>query len=205
MRKLTYLLFILLFIVCIFPSGVKGNDEFVVVIDSGHGGKDPGAVYFGYNEKDFNQKISNYICKYLEKYEGVKIYVTSVEDNYMSISGRVDFAAYFDANLIISVHNNAGTETATGTTAFIPSGNYRPEVANEAQQLADLVLKKVTASTGLKNNGSYKRLYPDYEWVFYPDGSLADYYGIVKRSIDHGIPALLWSMHLCQIKMTLIY
>ncbi|NLN05180.1 MAG: hypothetical protein GX166_10260 [Clostridiaceae bacterium] len=190
------IVFIFAFVVVLLSGRTEAKKEFVIVFDAGHGGRDPGAVYNDKNgveirEKDLNLKIVKYAIEELKKYENVKIYETRPEDNYLTLGARMDFAKFFNADLFISVHNNAGDPSARGTLAFVPSGNYRPEVADEVKRVANKILEKVSERTGLRNRGVSTRTYTREEWVFYPNGTLADYYGIVKRGIDQGIPSLI--------------
>ncbi len=198
MRKYILSVIVLVFalFVMLLAGRAEAKKEFVIVFDAGHGGRDPGACYNDKNgveirEKDLNLKIVKYAIEELKKYENVRIYETRPEDNYLTLGARVDFAKHCNADLFISVHNNAGDKSARGTLAFVPSGNYRPEVASEAKRVAKKILEKVSERTGLRNRGVASRTYTPEEWVFYPNGTLADYYGIVKRGIDHGIPSLI--------------
>jgi len=78
-----------------------------VVIDPGHGGKDPGAVSpRGLKEKIINLQISKYLKQELQK-QGFKVFLTRDKDNYLSLRQRVDFARKNNADLFISIHTNS--------------------------------------------------------------------------------------------------
>lgn len=78
-----------------------------IVIDPGHGGKDPGAISpRGLKEKDLNLKVSKYLKRELEK-RGYKVYLTRERDVYLTLRERVEIAREKEADLFISVHTNA--------------------------------------------------------------------------------------------------
>jgi N-acetylmuramoyl-L-alanine amidase len=80
----------------------------VVVIDPGHGGKDPGAVGpSGYYEKTANLKIALYLKDYLEKELGLTVIMTRTTDKYLDLKERTAIANDKGADLFISIHNNA--------------------------------------------------------------------------------------------------
>ncbi|PTY76970.1 N-acetylmuramoyl-L-alanine amidase [Heyndrickxia sporothermodurans] len=84
----------------------------IVVIDPGHGGKDPGACANGLKEKDVVLKISKFAKDYLEDgYEGVKVYLTRSTDVFVELSERARFANKKKADLFVSNHINAGGGT----------------------------------------------------------------------------------------------
>lgn len=85
----------------------------VVVLDPGHGGKDPGAVGpSGYYEKTANLKVANYLKEYLEDRLGVTVIMTRTDDTYLSLKERTAIANEHDADLFISLHNNANKSSS---------------------------------------------------------------------------------------------
>ena len=78
-----------------------------IVIDPGHGGRDPGAIgCSGLKEKDINLDISKRLKKILED-EGIKVIMTRNRDTLVSLKKRVDIANRSGADLFISIHTNA--------------------------------------------------------------------------------------------------
>ncbi|MFA5304982.1 MAG: N-acetylmuramoyl-L-alanine amidase [Candidatus Omnitrophota bacterium] len=78
-----------------------------VVIDPGHGGKDPGALSCrGMREKDLNLKIAKYLKEELED-RGIKVILTRDRDIYISLQGRVNVAKRHNADIFISIHGNS--------------------------------------------------------------------------------------------------
>ncbi len=86
----------------------KNKDEFVVVIDPGHGGKDVGANDNGVNEKDINLGVALKLGqKIKEKMKDVKVVYTRDNDSFVSLQGRADKANKAKGNLFISIHTNS--------------------------------------------------------------------------------------------------
>ena len=80
-----------------------------VVIDAGHGGKDSGAAANGLKEKDIALKISRLIVERLNnEYEGVTATLTRNDDTFLELKERTDKANALNADILISVHCNAG-------------------------------------------------------------------------------------------------
>jgi N-acetylmuramoyl-L-alanine amidase len=78
-----------------------------VVVDPGHGGKDPGAISAtGLEEKDLNLKVSKYLKDELEQ-RGFKVILTRSGDKYLTLQERVDVARQNNADLFISIHSNS--------------------------------------------------------------------------------------------------
>jgi len=78
-----------------------------IVLDPGHGGKDPGAISCrGAKEKDLNLKIARYLQAELEE-RGFAVSLTRTDDVYLSLQERVDIAKKRNADLFISIHGNS--------------------------------------------------------------------------------------------------
>jgi N-acetylmuramoyl-L-alanine amidase len=92
-----------------------------IVLDAGHGGQDSGAVGNGLREKDLTLKIVKQIGCMLDDYEGVEVYYTRTDDRYLSLEERAAIANKLKADLLISVHINAGG--GTGFESYIYNGN----------------------------------------------------------------------------------
>jgi N-acetylmuramoyl-L-alanine amidase len=87
----------------------------VVVIDPGHGGKDPGAVSQDgrLKEKDVALNIAERLRKILEKDEAVEVFLTRSDDRFMSLEDRAAAAASAKADLFISIHCNADLDSSS--------------------------------------------------------------------------------------------
>lgn len=174
-----------------------GSDgQITVVLDPGHGGSESGACRTwngkAYIEKDITLKISKYTKKELEKYEGVKVYLTRSTDKYMELYQRVDFGASVGATVFISQHINSTNSneqySVSGALVFLSKGQYRGDITQASHDIAYTILDKLNAA-GFKNQGIQYRLSETGDQ--YPNGTLADYYGIVRRCVLAGFPGMI--------------
>jgi N-acetylmuramoyl-L-alanine amidase len=92
-----------------------------IVLDAGHGGNDPGAVANGLKEKDLTLTIVKHIGRMLGEYENAEVFYTRTDDRYLSLEERAAIANKLKADLLISVHINAGG--GTGFESYIYNGN----------------------------------------------------------------------------------
>ena len=82
------------------------NSEKLVIIDAGHGGAEPGAVYGKLMEKDFNLDIAKRLNELL-KAKNIKTYMIREDDSYVGLYERAFIANSLGAKLFLSIHNNA--------------------------------------------------------------------------------------------------
>ena len=113
-----YLLIFLLFInYNIFSQSLDSN--FTLVIDPGHGGKDPGNTGNGYLEKKIALSIGLKIGDRLKKYKNVKVIYTRKTDIFVDLYRRAKIANDVAADLFISIHCDAHTSNAYGAGTFV--------------------------------------------------------------------------------------
>jgi len=92
-----------------------------IVLDAGHGGRDPGAVGNGLREKDLTLTIVRHIGRLLSEYEGVEVHYTRTDDRFLELSERAKIANDWKADFFLSIHINAGG--GTGFETYIYNGN----------------------------------------------------------------------------------
>ena len=88
------------------PSGKRRSGKFIVAVDPGHGGKDPGAISNGIREKDVNLKIASYLAGELRAM-GVDARMTRTGDTYLRLQERTELANRWKADMFVSIHANA--------------------------------------------------------------------------------------------------
>lgn len=111
--------FTVLFFFCMLNVfGQSDSNTFSIVLDAGHGGKDPGNSYHGYVEKDIALKTTLKVGKLLEREKDFEVTYTRKTDEFIELVNRPKIANKIDANLFVSIHCNsvknfepAGTET----------------------------------------------------------------------------------------------
>lgn len=90
------------------PPRPVGSEIRTIVIDPGHGGKDPGAVgRRGTREKAITLKVSLYVRDLIKKRLGKKVLMTRDRDVFVALEDRADFANKHGADLFVSIHVNA--------------------------------------------------------------------------------------------------
>ena len=96
------------------------SNSFVVVLDAGHGGKDPGKVgYKNAKEKDIALKIVLKVGELLNKHKDIKVVYTRKTDVFIDLWERGRIANKANANLFVSVHCNAHTSQASGAETWV--------------------------------------------------------------------------------------
>lgn len=98
-----------------------GAKDFVVVIDAGHGGHDPGAVGKISKEKNINLKVALKLGKQIERNcKDVKVVYTRTKDVFIPLGQRAEIANNAKADLFISIHTNAlaNNRTAKGASTW---------------------------------------------------------------------------------------
>jgi N-acetylmuramoyl-L-alanine amidase len=108
-----------------------------IVIDAGHGGKDPGAIGpTGLKEKDVALEIAKKLKAKLESRMSCKVLLTRTTDRFLELDERTMFANSVNADLFVSVHLNASTDRkARGVeTYFLSPARSKGELATAARE-----------------------------------------------------------------------
>ncbi len=171
-------------------AAARSNGTVVVALDPGHGGTDPGAsnASYGAKEKDLCLKIAQYAKEELDQYNGVKVVMTRNSDvTLSSLQERVNIAKNQGANLFVSIHLNAANGNAYGAEVYYPNDNLNASIGAQGEQAASKILSEIT-KLGLTNRGIKIR---NTVHDKYSDGSLQDYYGIIRYSKLAGFPGII--------------
>lgn len=164
-----------------------GAGNVVVVLDPGHGGSDPGATCNGLLEKDVTLKVAQY-CKATleEQYSGASVYMTRYGDETVALEDRYNFAQSVGANAYVSIHMNAGG--GTGVEVYYPNANYNAAASEVGCGMASEILNNIVA-LGMTSRGV--KIRNSENGSTYPDGSLSDYYSLIRGPKLRGIPAIV--------------
>ncbi|MFC6298677.1 AMIN domain-containing protein [Pseudomonas sp. CCM 7893] len=94
--------------------------DIIVVVDPGHGGKDPGAIGSkGEREKDVVLSIAQLLAKRLKREKGFDVKLVRNDDFFVPLRKRVDIARKHKADMFISVHADAAPRlTASGASVY---------------------------------------------------------------------------------------
>ena len=120
MQKQILLLFVLTLIFSIASVAQTNTKPFVVVLDAGHGGKDPGRpTNFGYKEKDIALDIALKVGENLKRHGDIQVIYTRSTDVFIELRQRAKIANKADADLFVSIHCNAHNSQAYGTETYV--------------------------------------------------------------------------------------
>lgn len=160
------------------PSLCARAENLVIVIDPGHGGKNEGALYDGYTEKEMTLIVARAMKEELEKYESVEVWLTRETDVDMKIIDRAAFAAEKNADFLFCLHfNTSESRSYYGAEVWVPSGG---EYYAKGYSFAQVEMQELT-ELGLYSRGIKTRL----------DKLGNDYYGILRYCTREGIPSVL--------------
>jgi N-acetylmuramoyl-L-alanine amidase len=149
-----------------------------VVIDPGHGGKDPGALGAGaVREKDVVLRISQELARELRR-AGLEVSMTRDRDSFQELQARTDAANRWGADLFISIHANA---------------SRRHEVAGVETYLLDTRYDRQTARVAARENGTSVGELSDLQRILaslrlgYNERFAARFAETVHGSLVHGL------------------
>lgn len=127
---------------------------FLIVVDAGHGGHDPGAIgVAGNREKDFNLAVATRVVELLKQYPEFQPVATRSSDVFLELADRVALANEYNADLFISIHANSFSNANTrGTETY-----YYNE---HSEAFARIVHKHLVQATGFPDRRM--RQYPFY-------------------------------------------
>ena len=146
----------------------KGKYTKTVFLDPGHGGKDPGAVYYNTQEKDLTMQIYQKLRKELQGL-GYTVLSSRDSDVYVDfVTERSKMVNKTDSDMFISIHFNASGNPASGrsgiqTYSYEEDSGYRakinpywhnhPDRISESNRLAADIHSSLLAETGAKDAG----------------------------------------------------
>ncbi len=167
---------------------VKAAEDVIVVLDPGHGGSDSGASANGLVEKDLNLRIAKACKSELEQYNGVTVYMTRDNDTFVELEERARRAKAWGADIFVSLHMNSATAGANGVEVYYPNRGHNADVHNKGEALARQIQNQLV-SLGLNDrNIKFKNATDGSK---YDDGSLMDYYSVIRNNKLNGIPGII--------------
>ncbi len=172
---------------------VNFSQEYVVVLDPGHDSEHVGARGNRLLEEELNMVIANACREELEKYDNITVFLTheSIDcpfpDDELAKEcnkSRCDYAASVGADLFVSLHvNNNPYKSRGGFEIIYPNDHYKPEYHKEGKILSKLIVDELK-TTGMKFRDIWTRDSDENkrnDENFYPDGSRADYYNVIRN------------------------
>ena len=154
-----FFLFLFLFCSGILTSFDTPHDkipesrDFIVVLDAGHGGHDPGNLGNGYLEKNIALKIVLKIGEALAPFPDIKVIYTRKDDTFVDLYVRGEIANKANADLFVSVHCDSHTSDANGAGTFV--------LGLHANKQNFEIAKKENSAIYLEDN--YETRYAEYD------------------------------------------
>ena len=181
--------------------GNAKSGNVVIVLDPGHDASHVGTSSTingtSYIEYELTLKIAQYCKEALEQYDGVTVYLTRNSNQCPNGASnatncnaeRVAYAKSVGADYFISLHLNSYSDSSVGgAEVYYPNQNYRPDLSTDGAELAQSILDQLV-DLGLKDRGI--KIENSKDNTTYPDGSLADYYGVIRRCKEANICGII--------------
>lgn len=139
----------------VFSLSVMAAKPYTLVLDAGHGGKDPGAVGKFSQEKDLNLSLALEVGRLVnEQYPDVKVVYTRDEDVFIPLQTRADIANKANADLFLSIHtNSAEKKEPRGVETFILG-------TDKMEQNLDVAMRE---NAVIKLEADYKTTYQGFD------------------------------------------
>ena len=180
-------------------KGKAVKSDWIIVLDPGHDLYHIGGTYNGISETEVNWSIAQYLKAELDKYDGVQVLINRESldcawtgagyDTGSCLKYRCEYAKNVNADFLISVHNDwSSNSETTGCLMLCQNKNYRSDLHEQSEGMANAITAELT-KLGLYYRGIWELNIDDGRT--YPDGSIADYYGILRYSKLYGVPAVI--------------
>jgi len=137
-KKIKIVFAILILILTVDTYGQSNN--FIVILDAGHGGKDDGAKYFDNKEKDLNLAVTLKVGRILEQSPNIELIYTRKTDEFIELRERAKIANRANANLFISIHCNANRNGAGNGSETYVMGMSRANMNLEVSKRENSVI-----------------------------------------------------------------
>jgi len=136
---------------CGDASAKSESDRVLIVLDAGHGGRDPGAVCEGVKEADVNLAIAKCVADLIEADGRLTVKLTRTLDISVSLENRIAVANDADADLYLSIQSNACEYSdATGVVTLVSD---TLDEGAPSWQFAEILQDAVTSATGARDRG----------------------------------------------------
>jgi N-acetylmuramoyl-L-alanine amidase len=158
------------------------KDTFVLVIDAGHGGLDPGALGKNSKEKDINLAVARLVGDaIIHEHRNVKVIYTREQDVYITLKQRTDIANKANADLFISIHSNASKKNSvSGAEVYILGIDRKKENLEVVQRENNVIYREENYEENYIKK--YKNLDPSSPEFLIINGLAQNKY--MKQSLD---------------------
>jgi len=197
-RLLPILLLILAlpFVISTATYAVNGSDQVVILLDPGHGGRDPGAVNGTTYERENTLKLALALRDQLEAHGGFAVYLTREDNNtYLTLQQRAAIADRINADVCISLHFNSTTSTSASGAEVCVSVKEKYCLDGLGRRItANLSARLGIENDGLRRQaagGSYWSEEDNWDLPYDMGQGASDYYGLINWCSKYAVPALI--------------
>ncbi len=174
------------------------NGKLVICLDPGHDNTHVGAhnESTGIYEEAYTLAIAKACREELQTYDNVEVIMSRGDDGNCPYPGtksgvcnehRVKTAKEQGADYYIALHLNSGSTSSYGSEVYI--SNYSG-YHNDASELASSILNELS-SLGLSSRGVKIRNTEESKDIYYSDGTIKDYYGVIRNGVVYGVNSMI--------------
>ena len=174
------------------------NGKLVICLDPGHDNTHIGAhnESTGIYEEAYTLAIAKACREELQTYDNVEVIMSRGDDGNCPYPGtksgvcnehRVKTAKEQGADYYIALHLNSGSTSSYGSEVYI--SNYSG-YHNDASELASSILNELS-SLGLSSRGVKIRNTEESKDIYYSDGTIKDYYGVIRNGVVYGVNSMI--------------
>ena len=191
-KKILIITLLMIFIILIIIPNISLAKDIVVMLDPGHGGEDAGTCWGYLKEKDINWKIATKVKEILDATPGITGIMTRREEECPSLYERGVAAKEYNADLLVSFHINSNTiaNSARGAEVYITGDRTEERFHNSSNILGKNILANLN-SIGIPSFWYEPKVKYSTDGELYANGTLSDYYGIIRNPMYYGIPGVL--------------
>ena len=190
--KITIFLIIILICITFMPVCSNASSDIIVALDPGHGGTESGAVAGGLVEKNLTWKLATRVKEILDNTTGITGILTKQEDENLSRKDRAQRAKNSNADLLVSFHinSNDSSNNLSGAEVYI-THNTTQKRYYEYSNILGLNILENLRNVGVPSFAYRPKVRVGTPGDVYPDGTVADYYGIISWPMHMDIPSVL--------------
>ena len=167
-------------------------NDIIVALDPGHGGSEPGAQGGTLVEKDLTWKIAVRVKEILDATPGIKGILTKEDWETLDRYPRAQRAKENNADLLVSFHINSNDSSSrlSGAEVYVTHNTKQRRYFEYSNKLGEDILQNLR-NVGVSSFAFKPKVRVGTPNDIYPDGTVADYYGIISWPMHMDIPAVL--------------
>ncbi len=175
----------------ILSNNVYASDDIIVLLDPGHGATDAGAVKNGVIEDQVNWIVATKVKEIFDNTDGITGILSRGQYENPTLSARGDYANEVGADLVISFHFNSSTSSVLRGSEMYVTGNTKDSRYYQSSSILAREITTQLSRIGIAPHSIMPKLRLSQDGEVYQDGTITDYYGIIRYPMFYGIPSVL--------------